>query len=382
MSIWRTRSLRRPAVAGVLGLLPAAATLRLDAWLPSGWLFGLQPPTAGTRAVLGAVLSSVLTVSALVFWVRGMFVQLSAGQFSSRVLRWYLADNYQQQVLDFLVGVFGYVAGVTLTLGGDPTAPALSTVVAVSLSLCALIVVIATITDSARATELTGVLAQIAEQTIRAVRNTHPERGTGVTHRSDSSARDATRSGDRLLVRAPASGWVGLIDDARVAATLPADTTVRIRTRAGTFVLLTASSAMSTPMVTSIRPQSPTRSTSAAPARSPTTSSSGCGNSSTSRCRRWPWARATPPVATRRSTTSPCRARDPAARPPGRRVRRTRWPTGRAHGGTHVRGLRVDGEIVTDDAVDAAARAVSQDTFDEILVSTPPPGGSQLLNRI
>lgn len=44
-------------------------------------------------------------------------------------------------------------------------------------------------------------------------------------------------------------------------------------------------------------------------------------------------------------------------------------------------GAPVDGEIVTDDAVDAAARAVSQDTFDEILVSTPPPSGSQLLNR-
>ncbi|MBW3603482.1 MAG: DUF2254 domain-containing protein [Actinobacteria bacterium] len=237
MSFWRNPSLRRPAITGVVGLLLAVVTLRLDAALPSGWLFGLQPPVAGTRAVLGAVLSSIITVSALVFWVRGMFVQLSAGQFSSRVLRWYLADNYQQRVLDFLVGVFGYVTGVTLTLGGSPTAPALSTVVAVSLSLCALIVVIVTITDSARATELTGVMAQIAERTIGAVRDAHPERGKGITRRSDSSAGDATRSGDRLLVHAPASGWVGHIDDARLAATLPANTTVRIWTRAGTFVV-------------------------------------------------------------------------------------------------------------------------------------------------
>lgn len=234
MEFWRNASRRRPAVSGVLGMVAAVLTLRLDAAMPVGWL-GWSPPAAGTRVLLGSVVGSIITVSALVFWVRGMFVQLSAGQFSSRVLRWYLADHYQQRVLDFLVGVFGYVAVVTVSLGSDPVAPALSTLVSVMLSLAALVLVIVTITDSARDTQLTEVMAELAAETVRAVRETHPERGHGVTRRTGGDT-DIDRS-SRRLVHAPAAGWVGHIHGDRLAAGLPPDTTLRLWTRAGTFVL-------------------------------------------------------------------------------------------------------------------------------------------------
>lgn len=234
MGFWRNSSLRRPAIGGVLGMAAAVLTLRLDAAMPVGWL-GWSPPAAGTRVLLGSVVGSIITVSALVFWVRGMFVQLSAGQFSSRVLRWYLADHYQQRVLDFLVGVFGYVAAVTLALGSEPTAPALSTVVSVGLSLAALVLVIVTITDSARTTQLTEVMAELAEETIRAVRATHPPPGDGVARRTDAHA-EADRA-SRRLVHAPTAGWVADIDDAQLAAALEPGTTLRLWTRAGTFVL-------------------------------------------------------------------------------------------------------------------------------------------------
>lgn len=238
MGFWRNTSRRRPAVSGVLGMAAAVLTLRLDAAMPVGWL-GWSPPAAGTRVLLGSVVGSIITVSALVFWVRGMFVQLSAGQFSSRVLRWYLADHYQQRVLDFLVGVFGYVAVVTVSLGSDPVAPALSTLVSVALSLAALVLVIVTITDSARDTQLTEVMAELAAETIRAVRETHPERGHGVTQRTGGEADVETNVGrsSRRLVHAPAAGWVGHIHGDRLAAELPPDTTLRLWTRAGTFVL-------------------------------------------------------------------------------------------------------------------------------------------------
>lgn len=234
MELWRNRSLRRPASSGVAGVALAVVTLWIDAVLPAGWLFGWQPPAAGARALLAAVTGSIITVSALVFWVRGMFVQLSAGQFSSRVLRWYLADRYQQQVLDFLVGVFGYTATVTLVVGGDGTVHVLSAVASLAVSLAAFVVVIVTITDSARATQLTQVMARIAERTIAAVRRAHPPPGHGRYRGTDS---DTVPDEERRLVHAPAAGWIGQIDHDRLMSTLPSGTTVRLWVRAGTFVL-------------------------------------------------------------------------------------------------------------------------------------------------
>lgn len=235
MTMWRKPSLRRPATSAVVGLTLAAATVALDGVLPVGWLFGWRPPADGARALLGAVTGSIITVSALVFWVRGMFVQLSAGQLSSRVLRWYLADRYQQHVLDFLVGVFGYTAAVTLTIGDAPSAPTLSTTVAVALSLAALVVVVVTITDTARATELTEIMAQIARRTSEAVRRTHPAPGQGISRRA--GADDADGPAAVRVVHAPAAGWVGAINDDTLLATLPAGATMRLWTRAGSFVL-------------------------------------------------------------------------------------------------------------------------------------------------
>lgn len=234
MGLWRKTSLRRPVVSGVLGMVAAVVTLRLDAAMPAGWL-GWSPPTTGTSVMLGAVLGSIITVSALVFWVRGMFVQLSAGQLSSRVVRWYLADHYQQRMLDFLVGVFGYLTVVTLALDDASTAPTLSTLVSVALSVAALIIVIVTITDSARTTQLNEVMAHLTRETIRAVDETHPPHGHGVTRRTtDDTDLDGSA---RLPVRAQAAGWVGHIHDDRLAAALPPGTTLRLWTRAGTFVL-------------------------------------------------------------------------------------------------------------------------------------------------
>jgi uncharacterized membrane protein len=233
MDFWRKPALRRAVYASVLGLLVAGATLAIDRGLPAGWLAGWQPPASGARVLLGAVTGSIITVSALVFWVRGMFVQLSAGEFSSRVLRWYLADRKQEHVLDFFVAVFCYTAAVTLAIDGSH-APPLSTALSLGLSITALIVVIVTIRESARVTELTTIMSQIAQDTVTAVRQTHPDRGQGITRHT------GTVGGDDAALRtvhATEAGWVGDIDEASMLAVLPAQATMRVWTRVGSFVL-------------------------------------------------------------------------------------------------------------------------------------------------
>lgn len=44
-------------------------------------------------------------------------------------------------------------------------------------------------------------------------------------------------------------------------------------------------------------------------------------------------------------------------------------------------GAQVEGDVTTEDPVEAAHRAFTDDTFDEVIVATPPPGPSHVLNR-
>lgn len=44
-------------------------------------------------------------------------------------------------------------------------------------------------------------------------------------------------------------------------------------------------------------------------------------------------------------------------------------------------GAQAEGDVTTDDPAGAAERAVADGNFDGVIVSTPPPGGSQLLGR-
>lgn len=228
-------SLAYPTWSAIAGVLLAGAALTLDAALPRGWLFGWAPPAAGAQVLLGSVTGSIITVSAVVFWVRGTFVQLSSGQLSSRVLRWYLADGFQRHTLAFLAGVLGYIVTVALAVGDDGIAPTVATLLAMVLSIGTLLLVVSTVWDSASATQLSEIMAHMAGETIDTVHVLHPEPGS----RKDTDPVGGDHDGARptAVLPAPATGWVQSIDSDRLLSALPAGATLHLHTRVGDFVL-------------------------------------------------------------------------------------------------------------------------------------------------
>lgn len=230
-------SVRYPTLSAVAGVLLAGAALALDATLPRGWLFGWSPPAASAQVLLGSVTGSIITVSAVVFWVRGTFVQLSSGQLSSRVLRWYLADGFQRHTLAFLAGVLGYIVTVSLAVGDDGSAPTVATLVAMMLSIGTLLLVVTTVWDSANATQLSGIMAHMARETIDTVHALHPEPGTGPANDADVAGEAHDSARPAAVLPAPATGWIQSIDNGRLLSALPAGATLHLHTRVGDFVL-------------------------------------------------------------------------------------------------------------------------------------------------
>lgn len=236
MGPFRKFSLRDSVLSAVAGVGVAGALLALDAALPSGWLFGWAPPAAGAQMLLGSVTGAIITVSAVVFWVRGMFVQLSAGQLSSRVLRWYLADRFQRDMLNFLAGALAYLVTVALGVGDGSSAPTIATLVAALMAIGTLLLVVATVWDSAATTQLNEIMARITSDAVDTIRAKHPEAGSA----PDVADRRMDLDGDGAppdVLEAPATGWVHAIDDDRVLAALPAGAVVYLDTHVGDFVL-------------------------------------------------------------------------------------------------------------------------------------------------
>ena len=89
-------------------------TLLLDRRADVGWLFG--GGSEGARGVLEAIASTMVTVTALVFSITVVALQLASSQLSPRVLRAFTADRVNQTVLGFFIGTFTYALLVLRTV--------------------------------------------------------------------------------------------------------------------------------------------------------------------------------------------------------------------------------------------------------------------------
>ena len=226
-----------PLLASVAAIGLAAITLTIDAITPDE-LLPTSIPSDNAAILLGTVSGAMITAVVVVFWIRGMLVMLSSGQFSSRVLRGYLRDHFQQVVMGFMVGVFVYSTVVLLALdasssGGassaSSAAPLISVSVAAFLAVSVLLAIVGAIGNSARMTQVDEVVRKVTDTTLAAICKQHPatvEAPVGPPATGD----------DCTTVLAEDTGWVQSIDVGRLLAALPEDTTVRVQVRVGMFV--------------------------------------------------------------------------------------------------------------------------------------------------
>ena len=145
----------------LLALALVAIDLRIerDFLLEYSLLFGLGAD--GSRGMLTAIASSMLTVAALSFTLTLNAVAQASSQYSPRVIRNFLDDKSNQLVFGYFVSVFAYCLVVLRTIrGGDEDAfiPSIAVFAGLILALGGVMVLIFFIHHIAVSLQLTNIV--------------------------------------------------------------------------------------------------------------------------------------------------------------------------------------------------------------------------------
>ena len=82
-----------------------------------GWAYTLGP--SGSRAILSAIASSMMSVATTAFSITIVALQLASSQFGPRLLRNFMQDRGNQIVLGTFISTFVYSLMVLRTINGS-----------------------------------------------------------------------------------------------------------------------------------------------------------------------------------------------------------------------------------------------------------------------
>ena len=228
------------AAAVVLAFLTVQLdqTLLLDRRAEVRWLFG--GGAEGARGVLQAIAGTMITVTALVFSITVVSLQLASSQLSPRVLRTFMGDRGNQTVLGFFIGTFTY-ALLVLRVVRSPLedtggfVPALSVTVAILLALLSVALLIFFVHHATNAMRASVVIDRAAGATRDLIIHLYPG-DVGKAAQSDPPVWLATMP--RAEVRAEGSGYLQAINaDALFAVADHHALTIRPEPLVGGFIL-------------------------------------------------------------------------------------------------------------------------------------------------
>jgi len=195
---------------GALGLGVGLSRLddAFDTALTLPFLFGGGPE--GARALLSAIITSMISFTGLVFSITIVVLQLTSSQFSPRVLRSFLRDRFNQLALGVFVATFVYALVVLRSVRGtaqiDAFVPQLSVTVAFVFVLASVGIFLAYIHHIAQSIRAATIIANIGKDTRDLLERRHP---------ADSAdrARRPLPDGPASVVSAGQPGVVQRIDD-------------------------------------------------------------------------------------------------------------------------------------------------------------------------
>ena len=104
------------AIALAIGMIEAGALV--DQKMLARWPLLFGAGAAGSRGLLAAIASSMITVAGVVFSITIVALSLASSQYTSRVLRTFMRDRINQTVLGVFVGIFAYCLVVLRTIRG------------------------------------------------------------------------------------------------------------------------------------------------------------------------------------------------------------------------------------------------------------------------
>ena len=219
------------AAAGLgLGLAALDRSLRTSLALP--FLFAGGPE--GARALLSAIITSMISFTGLVFSITIVVLQLTSSQFSPRVLRTFLRDRFNQVALGVFVATFVYGLVVLRSVRGtaqvDPFVPQVSVTTSFAFVLASVVVFLGYIHHITQMIRAATIIDTIGRETAALIDRRHP---------ADAAARPAPVLPGGPVRRIPAAraGVVQVVDDAALLRLADASgTTVVVLRAVGEFV--------------------------------------------------------------------------------------------------------------------------------------------------
>ena len=208
-----------PGVMVLAAIVTAVGLIELDIAYKHKWLdtfpriFGAG--AEGSRGMLTAIAGSMITVAGLAFSLTIVAMSQVAGQYSSRVLRNFMRDRWNQFVLGSFVGIFAYCLIVLRTVrGGDEQefVPSLAVFFGLVLAVGSIAVLIFFIHHIASSIQASTIIANAAAETTAAIHKLFPEdMGDEVAAAAD--APEIVEDFDaRTDVPSPKTGFVQAVD--------------------------------------------------------------------------------------------------------------------------------------------------------------------------
>lgn len=132
----------------------------------------------GARALLSAIITSMISFTGLVFSITIVVMQLTSSQFSPRVLRTFLRDRFNQLALGVFVATFVYALFVLRAVRGtaqvDPFVPQLGVTTSFVFVLASVVVFLGYIHHIAQSIRAATIISGIADETRTLIERRFP----------------------------------------------------------------------------------------------------------------------------------------------------------------------------------------------------------------
>ncbi|CAN5297445.1 DUF2254 domain-containing protein [soil metagenome] len=205
-------------IAGSIGL--ALLLIDIETMVKREWLlnyprlFGLGAD--GSRGMLTAIASSMLTVAALAFSLTLTALTQASGQYSPRILRNFMRDRINQFILGYFVSVFAYCLVVLRTIRGAEEltfVPSLAVMGGLILAIGGIVVLIYFIHHIATSLQVSQIIDNIVEETKEAIDALFPKEMGKPAEKSDKSEAEILETyKDWSKIPARTSGYLQYVD--------------------------------------------------------------------------------------------------------------------------------------------------------------------------
>ena len=237
-----------PAACALVAGLAALALIQLDEALQrEGLELAFTGGPDSSRSLLSTIAASTLSLTALVFSITIVVLQLASSQFSPRALTSFLRDRLSQSTLGVFLATFVFSLVTLREIRGqdglvDRFIPGLTISVAFALAVVSVGMFVLYIHHIAQSIRLVNIVERIAEETRATIERVHPpppdDDDAQVTTCETEVDIDVDIVIDGRVLAAPKHGIVAFVDtDRLVALAVEADAVVRVLPDVGDFVV-------------------------------------------------------------------------------------------------------------------------------------------------